>query len=176
MTPKAHDEIHLMRVMGIDPGSRITGIGIIESTAGILRAIDYHCIRSKSSQLVDRLGNIYLGVEQAVKKYQPDMVTIEQVFIANNAKSALTLGHARGSAICAAVNQDRDVVEYSALQIKRAVVGNGNARKEQVQHMVKVLLGLDQLPSADAADALACAICHVHTHEVEKKVQSAMRR
>jgi crossover junction endodeoxyribonuclease RuvC len=162
-----------MRVLGIDPGSRITGLGVVESTADGVQSVDYQCIKMGNLPLPRRLGLIYQGVTEIIEQHQPDMVAIEQVFVANNARSALVLGHARGSAICAAVNLGADVSEYSALQIKRAVVGSGNASKEQVQHMVRVLLGLTRTPGVDEADALACAICHIHTDQVARKLESA---
>jgi crossover junction endodeoxyribonuclease RuvC len=164
-----------MRVLGIDPGSRITGIGIVDGSALSLRCIDYICVKPKSTELPDRLAAIYNGVAEAVAKYQPDVVAVEQVFFAKNAKSALVLGQARGGAICAAVNGGSPVAEYSAQQIKRAVVGNGRAEKGQVQHMVRVLLGLSETPSTDAADALACAICHINTSAVTQRIERAIR-
>lgn len=162
-----------MRVLGIDPGSRITGLGIVESTADGLQSVTFQCIKMGNIPLPQRLGMIYQGVTGIIEQYQPDRVAIEQIFVAHNAKSALVLGHARGSAVCAAVNLEIEVFEYSALQIKRAVVGSGNARKEQVQHMVRVLLGLTRNPDSDEADALACAICHIHTDQVERKLMAA---
>lgn len=159
-----------MRVLGIDPGSRNTGIGIVEIAASRLQVIGYDRVQMGNEPLAARLGQIYAGVSQAILMHKPDVVAIEQVFVAKNAKSALTLGHARGAAMCAAVNNFCDVYEYSALQIKRAVVGTGSAKKEQVQHMIKVLLNLRELPSADEADALACAICHLHTAQSQKRV------
>ena len=118
-------------------------------------------------------GEIYRQVGEAIARYQPEVVAVEQVFFSVNPRSALVLGQARGSAICSAVSQGKQVVEYTALQIKRAVVGNGNAKKEQVQHMVRVLLGLTYTPGTDEADALACAICHVHTTQTERKLKLA---
>jgi crossover junction endodeoxyribonuclease RuvC len=162
-----------MRVLGIDPGSRITGLGVVEDGADGLKVIAFNCIKMKNEPLPKRLGQIYRGVWEIISKHTPDVVAIEQVFVANNPKSALVLGQARGSAICAAVNMDRSVAEYSALQIKRAVVGSGNAKKEQVQHMVRALLGLTHTPQSDEADALACAICHLHTAQVQEKLRSA---
>lgn len=162
-----------MRVLGIDPGSRNTGIGVVEQTPDGLANVGFHCIRLGGDQLPIRLGRIYHDTASIIERFKPDIVAVEQVFVSNNAKSALTLGQARGSAICAAVNSSIPVVEYSALQIKRAVVGSGSARKEQVQHMVRVLLGLRENPGADAADALACAICHIHTAQIESKLQMA---
>ncbi len=162
-----------MRVLGIDPGSRNTGLGIVETTTDGLRSIAFRRIRMGSEPLPQRLGTIYRSVQSTIHEFNPDVVAVEQVFISNNANSALILGQARGSAVCAAVIATRDVYEYSALQVKRAVVGSGNARKEQVQHMVRVLLGLTATPTEDEADALACAICHIHIAQVEQRLASA---
>jgi len=159
-----------MRVLGIDPGSRITGLAVVETTGDSLTSLHFQSLKLPGKDLPKRLGLIYQGVQQVIAEYNPDVVAVEQVFIATNAKSALTLGHARGSAICAAINAGCDVTEYSALQIKRAVVGTGSASKEQVQHMVRVLCGLRSAPPADAADAIACAICQIHTAQVEQKL------
>ena len=162
-----------MRVLGIDPGSRVTGIGVVEATNSGLKPLFFQGLRLKGDPLPDRLGQIYRGVTEVINEYYPDVVAVEQVFVSNNAKSALTLGQARGSAICTAVNAEKEVYEYSALQIKRAVVGTGSANKDQVQHMVRILLGLRTTPGVDAADALACAICHIHTAEVASRMQQA---
>jgi len=162
-----------MRVLGIDPGSRITGLAVVESSRDGLRSLFYDSVRLKDASLPLRLGTIYQSVEQVIQEYNPDIVAVEQVFISNNAKSALVLGHARGGAICSAVNSGCELAEYSAKQIKQAVVGSGGASKEQVQHMVRVLLGLRTQPGVDAADALACAICHIHTAQVESRLQNA---
>ncbi len=162
-----------MRVLGIDPGSRYTGLGIVESTTDEIVPVFSDCIRTGSRPMFERLGEIYRQVGQTITRYQPDVVAVEQVFFSVNPRSALVLGQARGSAICSAVSQERQVVEYTALQIKRAVVGNGNAKKEQVQHMVRVLLGLTHTPGTDESDALACAICHIHTAQIEHKLKLA---
>ena len=163
----------MMRVLGIDPGSRNTGLGVVETTEDGLLSIAFRRIRMGNKPLPERLGTIYRGVQAIITDFHPDVVAVEQVFISKNVNSALVLGQARGSAICSAVNEQREVHEYSALQIKRAVVGSGNAKKEQVQHMVRVLLGLTATPSEDEADALACAICHIHTAQVQQKLASA---
>ncbi len=163
-----------MRVLGIDPGSRNTGLGVVETTADGLRSIAYQHIRMGNNPLPQRLAIIYQSVQSIITEFNPDMVAVEQIFISINAKSALVLGHARGSAICSAVNAQRPVYEYSALQIKRAVVGSGNAKKQQVQHMVRVLLGLTATPSEDEADALACAICHIHTAQGQQMLAAAL--
>lgn len=163
-----------MRVLGIDPGSRNTGLGVVEKNQNGICSITFRRIRMGSEPLPQRLATIYKGVQEMINEFRPDIVAVEQVFISNNANSALILGQARGSAVCSAVNTQREVFEYSALQIKQAVVGNGNAKKEQVQHMVRVLLGLTKTPTSDEADALACAICHIHTAEVQNKLASAI--
>ncbi len=159
-----------MRILGIDPGSRITGLGIVEVRGRELKGVASRSIRLQGGELSPRLGKIYQAVNDIIEEYEPDLVAVEQVFMSNNAKSALTLGHARGAAICAAVNLGKPVSEYSAKQIKSAVVGTGGASKEQVQHMVRVLLGLTKTPQSDAADALACAICHLHSVSFERKL------
>ncbi len=162
-----------MRVMGIDPGSRVTGLGVIESDSDGLRPLFFEGVRLKEASLPIRLGQIYQRTREVIEQYKPEVVAVEQVFISNNAKSALILGQARGSAVCSAVTAGSVVAEYSALQIKRAVVGTGSASKQQVQHMIRLLLGLRTEPGSDAADALACAICHVHTAQVEQRLKRA---
>jgi len=163
-----------MRILGIDPGSRVTGFGVVQVLRnGRIEYIASGCVRVPKGELADRLKTVYDGVTEIIKTYQPTMLAIEKVFMAKNADSALKLGQARGAAILAGANQMLDIAEYTALQIKRAAVGKGHAGKQQVQHMVKALLGLSAAPQADAADALACAICHAH-HAVG--LQSLPRR
>ena len=152
-----------MRILGIDPGSRFTGFGVIDTEGSRLSYHASGCIRISDSDLPDRLKTIFDGMSEIVRLHAPDIVAIEKVFMARNADSALKLGQARGAAIAAVIQVNLPVSEYTALQIKQAVVGNGRAGKEQVQHMVKALLRLDGQPQSDAADALACAICHAHT-------------
>ncbi len=120
------------------------------------------CLRVPAGSLSQRLKVIYDGVAEIIATYRPNALAVEKIFFARNADSALKLGQARGAAICAGVNHALDVTEYTALQIKQAVVGKGHARKEQVSHMVQVLLQLSGAPQVDAADALACALCHAH--------------
>ena len=122
------------------------------------------------------MAAIYRGVSGVIQDWEPESAAVERVFLASNPHAALILGHARGSAMLAAVNHGLPISEYSALEIKRSVVGTGSAAKEQVQHMVRVLLGMDYKPPVDAADALACAICHLHTAEGERRVQSGRQR
>jgi crossover junction endodeoxyribonuclease RuvC len=141
---------------------RITGFGVIDKMGSSLTYISSGCIKTPDGELPLRLKSILEGLNEVIAEHHPDQVAIEQVFVNINPKSTLMLGQARGAAICAAVLKDLTVAEYTALQVKQAVVGNGHAKKEQVQEMVRRLLKLDSSPSEDAADALACAICHAH--------------
>ena len=161
-----------MRILGIDPGSRTTGFGVIEIEAGQLRYITSGCIRMKEKELPPRLKTIFNGVTEVVDFSKPDFMAIEEVFVSRNARSALVLGQARGAAISAGVSRNLPVSEYSALAIKKSVVGYGQADKSQVQHMVRTILALDGTPQADAADALACAICHAHMLETRIRLQN----
>lgn len=170
-----------MRVLGIDPGSRVTGFGVVQVLRnGRLNYIASGCVRAGRGELPVRLKAVYDGVAEVITTYQPAVLAIEKVFMARNADSALKLGQARGAALCAAVNHTIAVAEYTALQIKRAVVGRGVAEKRQVQHMVKALLELNAAPPTDAADALACAICHAHlmvsTHPTAGRTRTASWR
>lgn len=149
-------------ILGIDPGSRVTGFGIVRMQG---RQIDYiasGCIRVKEGILADKLNQIFNCISEVIHEYKPDEAAIEQVFMAKNADSALKLGQARGAAMVAMAQNALVVAEYSARQIKQSVVGTGAADKSQVQHMVTNLLGLNKTPQADAADGLAVAICHGH--------------
>lgn len=158
----------LMRILGIDPGTGTTGYGIIDVLGNRLRHVDNGIIRTRSSDgLPLRLKAIYDGLTAILKEFAPQAVAVEQVFLAKNPQSALTLGHARGTAVLAAVNLDLEVHEYSALQVKSAVVGYGHAAKQQVQQMVKTLLNLPEVAQADAADALAVAICHANSRALK---------
>jgi crossover junction endodeoxyribonuclease RuvC len=152
-----------MRILGIDPGSRITGFGVVQMLRnGHLQYIASGCARSARGELSERLHAVYEGLIEIIDRYRPTVAVVERVFMARNADSALKLGQARGAAILAAAQRGLPVAEYTALQIKRAVVGRGHAEKPQVQHMVCALLRLSGAPQADAADALAAAICHAH--------------
>lgn len=155
-------------ILGIDPGSRITGFGVISMNGRNMAYVASGCIRIKDGILSDRLNQIFDCISQVVQEYKPTEAAIEQVFMSKNADSALKLGQARGAAMVAMAQHALVVAEYSARQIKQAVVGTGGADKSQVQHMVTGLLGLSQSPQADAADGLAVAICHGHA------VQSAL--
>lgn len=151
-----------MRILGIDPGLRVTGFGLIDKNGQSLAYVTSGCIRTPDGTLPQRLQNILDHLGEVIALHRPDCAAIEEVFVNVNPKSTLLLGQARGAAICAAVTQGLPVAEYTALQVKQAVVGNGHAAKDQVQEMVKRLLRLAGAPQADAADALACAICHAH--------------
>ena len=153
-----------MIILGIDPGSRITGYGLISKVGNRLIHIDNGAIFTQSAQdFPQRLQQIFAGLSKVIEQYQPEAVAIENVFLAKNAQSALKLGQARGAAIVAAVCVGLSVFEYTALQVKQAVVGSGRAEKQQVQHMIKVLLNLPEVAQEDASDALAVAVCHAHS-------------
>ncbi|HEX9673724.1 MAG TPA: crossover junction endodeoxyribonuclease RuvC [Burkholderiales bacterium] len=151
-----------MRILGIDPGLRVTGFGVIDKNGTKLSYVASGRIRTPDAGLDRRLKAILEGLGEVIAEHQPAQVTIEKVFVNVNPSSTLLLGQARGTAICAAVLHGLPVAEYTALQVKQAVVGNGHAQKRQVQDMVRRLLQLGADPSPDAADALACAICHAH--------------
>lgn len=150
-------------ILGIDPGSRKTGYGVIRQEGHRTLYIASGFISITGDTLADKLQQVYAGVSEVIAQYQPAEFAIEQVFMAKNADSALKLGQARGVAIVAAANQGLPVSEYAARLVKQAVVGSGAADKRQVQQMVAALLKLSALPQADAADALAIAICHANT-------------
>jgi len=152
-------------ILGIDPGSRVAGYGLIKKQGNKLTYVASGCIRVKEKELPQRLKQIFDGVTQIIEQFGPDEFAIEQVFMARNADSALKLGQARGVAIVAAVNAELPVSEYAARAIKQAVVGTGAATKDQVGHMVKQMLKLPGRPQEDAADALAIAICHAHSQQ-----------
>ncbi len=152
-----------LRILGIDPGSRFTGIGVIEVRGDRVRALDFQVIRAGTGDFPDRLGKIFNGVRDVVAAHRPQVAAVETVFVSHNAASAIKLGQARGAAVCAVIDAGVSVAEYAPRAIKQALVGRGGADKVQVQHMVRVLLGLSEAPAEDAADALAVALCHHHT-------------
>ena len=157
-----------IRILGIDPGLRITGFGVIEKVGEKINYVASGTIKTASGKTEDReelparLKIILDGLFEVIDTYNPEQVAVEKVFVNVNPQSTLLLGQARGAAISAAVIRKLTVAEYTALQVKQAVVGNGHAQKEQVQEMVKRLLNLPTTPAPDSADALACAICHAH--------------
>lgn len=140
----------------------MTGFGVIDKLGQQLVYVASGCIRTPTGELPQRLKSIIDGLGEVIATYSPEQVVVEKVFVNVNPQSTLLLGQARGAAICSAILKDLPVAEYTALQVKQAVVGNGHAAKEQVQDMVRRLLKLEGDPQADAADALACAICHAH--------------
>lgn len=151
-----------MRILGIDPGSRITGYGLIEQQGSRINFLDCGQVQCSKGELPQRLRTIFEALRELASAQQPDEVAIEKVFVNRNVNSALVLGQARGAAICAVYDEQRPLAEYAPTQIKNAVVGSGRADKAQIQHMVKVLLRLNAMPPSDAADALAVAICHAN--------------
>jgi crossover junction endodeoxyribonuclease RuvC len=151
-----------LRLLGIDPGLRVTGYGVIEKDGQKLSYVTSGVIRTKDGELPDRIATIFAGIGEVLAAFNPEATAVEKVFVNVNPQSTLLLGQARGAAIAALTHAGQPVYEYTALQVKQAVVGNGHADKQQVIHMVTRLLNLPGEPSADAADALACAICHAH--------------
>ena len=155
----------MKRILGIDPGSRITGYGIIDVDGDRAAVATFGVIKTGAGEFPQRLGVIFNAVRDLVDEFHPDEFAIENVFVSKNAASALKLGQARGAAICAAIARDLPVAEYSPRSVKQAIVGRGGADKVQVQHMIGVLLRLAEIPAEDAADALAVALCHQHTQQ-----------
>jgi len=158
------------RILGIDPGSRLTGFGILDFVGDHPRYVASGTVKSPDGTFPDRLKTIFVAVSEIVDEYRPDIVAVESVFMSKNAGSALKLGHARSAALCATFAFDIEVFEYAPREIKLAVVGTGAASKTQVQHMVVSLLQLDATPSTDAADALAAAICHGNQRVLKKQL------
>ncbi len=152
------------RILGIDPGSRLMGFGIIEKKHGCEPiCLTGGCLRLVDKSMPVRLGVLFSHVKELVQAYQPTELAIEEVFVHKNAQSALKLGQARGATIAAVMSAHLPVYEYAARQIKQAIVGRGGAEKAQIQHMIQILLKLQARPQADAADALAVALCHLHS-------------
>ncbi len=150
-----------VRILGVDPGSQITGFGIIDLAAGKTVAVEWGSIKTEGSHAA-RLRTIFLELGRIVRDFRPAEIAVEQVFVHRNADSALKLGQARAAAICATFEADLPLFEYTPRHIKKAVVGNGGAEKAQVEHMVRLLLGVREPIAPDAADALAAALCHAH--------------
>ena len=161
-----------VRILGLDPGSRRTGFGCIESSGGTLTVIAHGCLNVASAAPMARLRLIFEGLRELMSAHAPVEVAIERVFVSRNVDSALKLGQARGAALCA-VPQGIPVFEYAPRAIKLAVVGSGAAEKLQVAHMIRTLLALSERPGADAADALAVAVCHAHTRTLGLLAQGA---
>ena len=165
-----------MKIFGIDPGSRITGYGVIQSSGKKLKMIDFGVIKTKEKDFIKRLPIIFSGIEDLMDIHDPDMVAIENVFMHRNADSALKLGQARAAAISGTFKKGLDVFEYSAREVKLAVVGTGSAEKEQVRQMVKLILGIKNKDlNLDESDALAIAICHAHSHPMKSIVKELQK-
>jgi crossover junction endodeoxyribonuclease RuvC len=164
-----------IRILGIDPGSQITGFGIVELNAGRTAPVRWGSIRTDGDHSM-RLRCIFDEVNRVVREFRPAEIAIERVFLHRNADSALKLGQARAAAICATFDADLPVYEYSARHIKKAVVGRGGAEKAQVQRMVQIILGVREELPEDAADALAAAICHAHERGAQSLLRSAAAR
>ena len=169
-------ENSMVRIIGIDPGSRMTGYGIIDSDGVESSHVDSGCIYVKGDDLPERLGDIFKQVSDIIQQWHPTEMAIESVFVNKNVNSALKLGQARGAAICAGVNAGLRVSEYAPKEIKSAVVGTGNAAKEQVQHMMTMLLKLEAGLQSDQADALAVALCHAHRKKMAAILPTSTRR
>jgi crossover junction endodeoxyribonuclease RuvC len=153
------------RILGIDPGSRVTGFGVIDSEGNQSRYVASGCVRVGADSLAERLRIIFDGIADVLGTHRPDEIAVEQVFVKRNVASALKLGQARGAALVAGVRASLPIYEYTPAQVKQAITGKGNADKGQVQHMVRLLLNLPEAPPEDASDALAIALCHGHTRQ-----------
>ncbi|GFO72956.1 crossover junction endodeoxyribonuclease RuvC [Bathymodiolus japonicus methanotrophic gill symbiont] len=164
----------MARILGIDPGSRLTGFGVIDETATGYQYIASGCLRIKGDNFPLRLKQIFAGISDIVEQYQPTEMAIEQVFMHKNADSALKLGQARGAAICAVQLFDIPVFEYAARQVKQAVVGKGSADKSQVQQMVKILLGISGELQIDASDALGISLCHANLQQTQRRINQGV--
>lgn len=165
-----------LRILGIDPGSVVTGFGLIEVEGQQLRVVDYGVVRARAEDHCSRLEEIYSGIGAVCAKGAPDEIAIESVFVSRNAASALKLGQARAAALCATFASGGSIHEYAPRQIKQSVVGTGGAEKGQVQLMMRTLLRLEQSPPADAADALAVAVCHANRRGTARLLQQAVGR
>lgn len=165
-----------MRILGIDPGSRLTGYGVIESVPNGYRYVASGTLKINADEFPQKLKQVFDGILQLVTEYQPTQMAIEQVFMSKNADSALKLGQARGAAICAVQTHDIPVFEYAARQVKQAIVGKGSADKLQVQQMVKLLLNIQGNLQIDASDALGIAICHAHYAQTQQRLQAGIRK
>jgi len=156
-------------ILGIDPGSRTTGYGLIDNHPSQIRYIASGYIKTEGDSLPQRLGQIFQQIEIVIQQHRPEHMSIENVFMQKNADSALKLGQARGAAICAGYQAGLEIAEYAPREIKQALVGSGAATKEQVQHMVKHILGLKQKLQSDEGDGLAIAICHAQFYATQLK-------
>lgn len=166
----------MTRVLGIDPGSRVTGYGIVDAEAGRYAYVDSGVIRTGACAFPERLRVIFTDLVALIEQYQPALMAVEQVFVQKNVSAALKLGQARGAAFCAGTTRDLEVAEYTPRAIKQALVGTGSAEKAQVAHMVGQLLGIERRLAEDAADALAVALCHVHQTPLQQRIRDTRGR
>lgn len=166
----------MIRILGIDPGSRVTGYGVIECNSNQIRYVSSGSIRLTEDDLSQRLHRIFESITGVIDRYQPQVAAVEQVFVSVNPQSALKIGHARGSAICACAANRLAIEEYSAREIKKSVTGTGSAKKDQVKYMVLMLLGLDEIQSQDEADALAAAITHFQHIPLKESIKNSPNR
>jgi len=165
-----------MRVLGIDPGSRVTGWGVIEANGRKTVHVDNGGIAPKQGlPFAKKLKFIYEGILDLIEQYKPDVAAIEDVFVAKNVRSSLILGHARGTAMVAVSSADIEILEYTPTEVKKAIVGTGRASKEQIQKMVQVLLSLPESAFEDASDALAVAICHLNSSKLNMRIKDAIK-
>jgi crossover junction endodeoxyribonuclease RuvC len=161
-----------MRVIGIDPGSLITGYGVVEKNGGRLLHVDNGCLTTKrKSSLPDRLLQIYESLMETIEQFQPQAIAIEEIFFSKNVASALKLGESRGIALLAATQKKIPIFEYSTRVVKQAITGYGQASKEQIQQMVQRLLKLPEIAQVDASDALALAICHLNSYKLKEALK-----
>lgn len=170
MTPAAP-----LRILGIDPGSRVTGYGLVEVQGSRSRCVAQGVIRLPEKPLEQRLLLLLTRLRELIAEHRPDEAALEQVFVRRNVASALVLGQARGAALCAIAEAGLPLYEYAPASIKQAIAGSGRAEKPQIQRMVKVLLNLPAAPAEDAADALACALCHAHGRTLKLRTQRALQ-
>lgn len=164
-----------MRILGVDPGTAVTGYGVIDSAGNRHTLVEYGTIKTKASDpLPLRLNQLFEGLKAVIAAHKPDEVAIESIFYSENVKTALVLGHTRGVLILAGTTNNLPVYEYSPREVKQSVVGRGNASKEQVQFMIKNILGLTDIPKPnDAADGCALAICHVHQRRFQNRLKGS---
>jgi len=155
-------------ILGVDPGSRITGYGLIKLDGTKYHFLDCGIIKTDVNDIAQRCRQIFIGLQDVISEFNPDESGVEQVFMNTNANSALKLGQARGAALAAIATNNILVAEYTPRRIKQAVVGYGAADKQQIQHMIKLLLNLQEMPATDAADALAVALCHANSRGIKK--------
>ncbi|MGA9851747.1 MAG: crossover junction endodeoxyribonuclease RuvC [Gammaproteobacteria bacterium] len=165
----------MIRILGIDPGSLYTGYGVVDNDGQDLKHVASGCIRTSGGEFAERLRDIFYGVGVVLNEFKPQELAVEKAFVHKNADSALKLGQARAAAICATLSRPLPLHEYTPREVKLALTGKGSAGKEQVQHMVKLLLGLQGRLQADSADALAVAICHAHSRTLRARLAGAPR-